>query len=95
MRGVLDTTVCDKECHWVTVCYWCSVGSAVFSIISSEFGFSPMWGKLDTAIWHMWNSMSGTNGNSVVFVQVSWLPSVLNWTPKCYWNIAKYTVEFP
>jgi hypothetical protein len=29
--GVLDTTLCDKVCHWLGVGLWFSVGTLVFS----------------------------------------------------------------
>ena len=30
-RGVLDTTLCDKVCQWLTAGQWFSLGTPVFS----------------------------------------------------------------
>jgi len=30
-RGVLDAILCDKVCQWLTICFWFSPGSLVYS----------------------------------------------------------------
>jgi hypothetical protein len=43
-RGVLDTTLCDKVCQWLTAGQWFSLGTSFFQPIKLAW---PPWYKLN------------------------------------------------